>query len=638
MVKMKNLFFATLSLISLSCFGSGYFGAGGGGSGGTSIGGAVTGGTAGSILFVDPTAILAQDNANLFWDNSNNRLGIGTTTPSVSIDTTGNLRIRTLSTAGVCHNDTSGNITSSLIVNADVSASAAITRSKLAAGTANRLAINDGSGVLSDLGSLGTTTTVLHGNAAGAPTFGAISATTDLTGIVPIANGGTNASSYTDSTGVIYYDGTKFNGTSKFTFDGNNLFVLGNLTNSGDVFFGGFSSQIFFMGLGGIDSGVVRYDDTGQVFGGGLVKNADIDASAQIALTKIDGGIIHRFIFNNSTNLANFPAGTSGQLIQSKGSLVDPAWTTATFPGTATSTGTILRADGTNWVATTATYPATTTANRILYSSATSVVGEITSAATSALVTNSSSVPALTSGSTANRVLRTDGTTVSFAQVAAATDISGTLAIANGGTGQTSASAAFNALSPMTTGGDLIYGGASGVGTRLANGSSGQVLTSNGTTTAPSWQSSPAPATVGFSASATTTAVTNGSTTTLVNPTEDYDPNNIYNNATGVMTVPSGGAGAYVCSASYASNASIVITANTIVTLTFNKNAGSASWNPICRFQATGTYRVNCVATSPVINLSVGDTMRLDLINGSGSTLTGESSTGNYFSCWRVGT
>lgn len=49
---------------------------------------------------------------------------------------------------------------------------------------------------------------------------------------------------------------------------------------------------------------------------------------------------------------------------------------------------------------------------------------------------------------------------------------------------------AFNNLSPMTTGGDLIYGGASGTGTRLANGTSGFVLTSNGGTSAPSWQAS----------------------------------------------------------------------------------------------------------------------------------------------------
>lgn len=62
-----------------------------------------------------------------------------------------------------------------------------------------------------------------------------------------------------------------------------------------------------------------------------------------------------------------------------------------------------------------------------------------------------------------------------------------TIAIAKGGTGQTTANAAFNALSPMTTGGDIIYGGASGVGTRLPNGTNGQVLTSSGGTTPPTW-------------------------------------------------------------------------------------------------------------------------------------------------------
>lgn len=48
-------------------------------------------------------------------------------------------------------------------------------------------------------------------------------------------------------------------------------------------------------------------------------------------------------------------------------------------------------------------------------------------------------------------------------------------------------------LIPMTTGGDLIYGGASGAPTRLANGSSGQVLTSAGSTSAPTWSTLKAP-------------------------------------------------------------------------------------------------------------------------------------------------
>jgi hypothetical protein len=56
------------------------------------------------------------------------------------------------------------------------------------------------------------------------------------------------------------------------------------------------------------------------------------------------------------------------------------------------------------------------------------------------------------------------------------------LPIANGGTGQTTAGAAFNALSPVTTTGDLILGNGTNSSTRLAIGANTYVLTSNGTT------------------------------------------------------------------------------------------------------------------------------------------------------------
>lgn len=65
--------------------------------------------------------------------------------------------------------------------------------------TANAIMLGGGAGVCpSPLGSLGTTTTVLHGNAAGAPTFGAVSLTADVSGILPNANGGSNISAVTD--------------------------------------------------------------------------------------------------------------------------------------------------------------------------------------------------------------------------------------------------------------------------------------------------------------------------------------------------------------------------------------------------------------------------------------------------------
>lgn len=63
------------------------------------------------------------------------------------------------------------------------------------------------------------------------------------------------------------------------------------------------------------------------------------------------------------------------------------------------------------------------------------------------------------------------------------------VSLSNGGTGQTSASAAFNALSPITTTGDLIVGNGTNSATRLGIGTAGFVLKSTGTTAA--WQLNP---------------------------------------------------------------------------------------------------------------------------------------------------
>lgn len=66
--------------------------------------------------------------------------------------------------------------------------------------TANALLLGGGAGsAITKMASLGTTTTVLHGNAAGAPTFGAVSLTADVSGNLPITNlnSGTSASSST---------------------------------------------------------------------------------------------------------------------------------------------------------------------------------------------------------------------------------------------------------------------------------------------------------------------------------------------------------------------------------------------------------------------------------------------------------
>ena len=47
--------------------------------------------TAGSVVFAGASGVYSQDNANLFWDNTNDRLGIGTATPSATLDVNGNM-------------------------------------------------------------------------------------------------------------------------------------------------------------------------------------------------------------------------------------------------------------------------------------------------------------------------------------------------------------------------------------------------------------------------------------------------------------------------------------------------------------------------------------------------------------------
>ena len=58
------------------------------------LGNSVSGATSGSLLFVDSGVNLAQDNANLFWDATNTRLGISETTPA------GKLHVNQASTSG----------------------------------------------------------------------------------------------------------------------------------------------------------------------------------------------------------------------------------------------------------------------------------------------------------------------------------------------------------------------------------------------------------------------------------------------------------------------------------------------------------------------------------------------------------
>lgn len=156
--------------------------------------------------------------------------------------------------------------------------------------------------------------------------------------------------------------------------------------------------------------------------------------------------------------------------------------------------------------------------------------------------TQQAALNAIAGATTSAQFLRGNGTNVTMSAIQAgdvptlnqsttgtAANVTGTVAIANGGSGQTTKAAAFNALSPIATTGDLIIGNGTNSATNLAIGTSGQVLTSNGTTA--TWATSP-------SASTPYTVVADKTASSTLALT---DAQTIYpvNSATGVnVTIP----------------------------------------------------------------------------------------------------
>lgn len=119
--------------------------------------------TSGSILFSNASGLISQANSSLFWDATNSRVGIGTNAPSAQLHTTGTVRFASLS-SGIVHSDANGNLSSS-----------------------------------------------------------AVSLTADVSGVLPIANGGTNNSAAYTAGSVIFSDGSKLTeANSDFFWDNTN--------------------------------------------------------------------------------------------------------------------------------------------------------------------------------------------------------------------------------------------------------------------------------------------------------------------------------------------------------------------------------------------------------------------------------
>jgi len=107
------------------------------GAGGLTIGDEVTDGTIGSVLFIDGAGLLGEDNSNFFWDDSNNRLGIGNAIPSTALEVTGTILGTTIQGANVTsganpgHTHTNTSVSGFLVDDADDTTTGRITSAGL---------------------------------------------------------------------------------------------------------------------------------------------------------------------------------------------------------------------------------------------------------------------------------------------------------------------------------------------------------------------------------------------------------------------------------------------------------------------------------------------------------------------------
>ncbi len=187
---------------------------------------------------------------------------------------------------------------------------------------------------------------------------------------------------------------------------------LTNQTGSG-AFVGSIGATLGSVNLGTVASGV-------------LTNATGLPLTTGLTATFSNGGIV----YSGSSAFALLSGTATANQILVSGANSAPSWSTATFPATAGTTGTILRSDGTNIVNTTATYPATTTANQLLYSSATNTIGGLSSANSAVLVTNSSGVPAFSSTMTNGQVII--GSTGATPTAAALTGTANQVIVTNG--------------------------------------------------------------------------------------------------------------------------------------------------------------------------------------------------------------
>ena len=380
--------------------------------------------------------------------------------------------------------------------------------------TNHAVQIGNSTGTLSSLG-LGTAITVLHGNSSGDPTFGSVALTTDVSGVLPVASGGTNIASYTTGD-LVYASGATTLSILSDVATGNALISggVGVAPSYGKI-------DVTAATTGATNHAVQIGNSTGTLSSLGLGTaitvlhgNSSGDPTfGSVALTTDVSGVLP--VASGGTNIASY---TTGDLLYASGAttlsiLSDVAVGNALISGgvgaapsygkvdvTAATTGAINHAVQIGSSTGTLSSLGLGTSTTVLHGNAAGdpTFGSVSlstdvSGATNHAVQIGSSTGTLSSLGlgTATTVLHGNASgDPTFGSVSLSTDVSGTLSVASGGTGTTSLNT-YNILigegtgtvqfaSPGNTGIPLISTGSAsnpGFGTALVIGGGTGVTT-----------------------------------------------------------------------------------------------------------------------------------------------------------------
>lgn len=178
-------------------------------------------------------------------------------------------------------------------------------------------------------------------------------------------------------------------------------------------------------------------------------------------LTASNGGIV----YSTATSMAILAGtATAGQMLRS-GASGPPSWSTATFPSTSGASGKIMQSDGTNWIASTATWPTAATSGKFVTANGTNYVESTSTIPTSA-------------GATAGKALVSDGTNYILSSFAFPTTVgaTGTL-LRSDGTNWVATTSTYPNTNAVNT---LLYASSANVMAALATVNSAGLLTSAG--------------------------------------------------------------------------------------------------------------------------------------------------------------